>query len=281
MANAAPPRRSGGGGGGGFLTTKLGPLPGWAWLLVGAGGIVLGIIILRGRNKNGTDNTTGTQTPAEIDPYTGVPYAVEESIDKATGIPFYYEYPGGQSPVASASEGTEDNDFSSITSGTPPFPGPHNPPPPPGPGPLPQSPAPPIPGQPGVPHPPGTPPAPGPKPPGAPPTPGPAPGPGPKPPGPPPPGPGPKAPGPAPVPPGHRPPPAAPVPQRPGHPPGPAPRRTITVRPWPQNDSSLWSIWQQNGHGIAWPAWERMVMEANPAIKNPNVLYPNEELTIP
>lgn len=84
-----------------FFTQNIGPLPVWGWLVAIIGGVVLFFVIRR--STSGTSGaTTGSPTAAttsplnptadpQIDPNTGVPYALEEAIDPATGTPYYYQ----------------------------------------------------------------------------------------------------------------------------------------------------------------------------------------------
>lgn len=90
-----------------FLTRKFGPFPVYVWALVIVGGIVLAIYIRsRTQNSSGGSQTAATNpfnptNDPNIDPNTGVPYALEEQIDPNTGVPYYYEqnYGGTNNPT--------------------------------------------------------------------------------------------------------------------------------------------------------------------------------------
>lgn len=56
-----------------------------------------------------------------------------------------------------------------------------------------------------------------------------------------------------------------------------------TVTKWPSPGSSLWTIFQNpinNPTHLSWQAWESNVLRLNPAITNPNLVYPNERIRI-
>ena len=64
--------------------------------------------------------------------------------------------------------------------------------------------------------------------------------------------------------------------------PAPAPAspatRTVSVTPWPTQDSTLWGIAQQYlGNGNRWPD----IGKLNPSIKNPNLIYAGQQIIIP
>ena len=249
-----------------FLQRQIGPFPVWAWGLIVIGGAIVGYIIIKKYTSSTAQNgaNTGGSTlggnpsgqggspslPSEIDPLTGVPYTVEEQVDPNTGIPFYYTYPNGSAPPSPvpAPQGGPVAPPSGPSGPAQPVSGP------PSPSPLPldpgRMPAQPVGGVPGTPA-------------------------------------------------GGRMPaqpvngrPGPPVPAQPvrppaGHPSGgrmPAqpvrPRRTVTVKAWPQPESSLWSIWQRVGGGVPWSQWEGEVVKAN-HLSDPNRLYPGQELVVP
>lgn len=77
-----------------FLSQSFGGMPLWIWGVILAGGIALayfGPKLLGGltgsSNQGGSSQAT---LPSNIDPVTGVPYSVEESINPGTGLPAYY-----------------------------------------------------------------------------------------------------------------------------------------------------------------------------------------------
>lgn len=54
--------------------------------------------------------------------------------------------------------------------------------------------------------------------------------------------------------------------------------RSITVTPWPTQDSTLWGIAQHYlGNGNRWPE----IWKLNPGISNPNLIYANQQVIIP
>lgn len=85
-----------------FLMRKIGPLPTWAYI----GIVVVGGVVFYIWWRHYTGSSSSSQTPAatnplnptndpNIDPNTGVPYALEEAINPATGQPYYYSNPYG------------------------------------------------------------------------------------------------------------------------------------------------------------------------------------------
>ena len=84
-----------------FLQGTISGIPVWVWIIAG-GAVVVGIVWWMRRQQSGTtgsgvlgQNTTATATPdPNIDPYTGVPYSIEEATNPATGLPAYYGGPG-------------------------------------------------------------------------------------------------------------------------------------------------------------------------------------------
>lgn len=72
---------------------------------------------------------------------------------------------------------------------------------------------------------------------------------------------------------------AAPTPAKASGTPQPAVARTVTVTPWPSQNSTLWGIAQsQYGNGNLWPK----IYDANKnQIKDPNLIYAGQKLVIP
>lgn len=99
-----------------MLTRPVMGMPLWVWVIVVAGGVILAIYIRRNVGSSSASgslgqNAAGQQsvTDPNIDPYTGVPYSIEEAINPATGLPAYYGGPGvdatgsGSGPSSSGS----------------------------------------------------------------------------------------------------------------------------------------------------------------------------------
>lgn len=88
---------------------SLAGLPMWAWGLILAGGIAAAFLLPKLR-KSTTSSSLGsgqtTPTDPNIDPNTGVPYAIESAINPSTGLPAYYGSGFTSNPGAGASGGT-------------------------------------------------------------------------------------------------------------------------------------------------------------------------------
>jgi hypothetical protein len=77
-----------------MFSAKLGPVP--VWMIVVGGGIVLAVFAPKLLSKftgstGGSTSQNGNATPVDsnLDPNTGVPYAVETATDPNTGAPYY------------------------------------------------------------------------------------------------------------------------------------------------------------------------------------------------
>lgn len=86
-----------------FLNRPLLGLPLWIWLLVVLGGVLIAVPLIKkftgggSSNSLGSGQTTTTTPDANIDPNTGIPYAVETATNPATGLPNYNNLVGLQS----------------------------------------------------------------------------------------------------------------------------------------------------------------------------------------
>lgn len=86
-AKAPPPQQAKSSGIGKFLTQQFGPLPVWAWLIVGVGTVAAIFLWSRNQNKP-SNNTAGTaQDPTATDPNTGLTYGQEDSLINS-GLPY-------------------------------------------------------------------------------------------------------------------------------------------------------------------------------------------------
>lgn len=84
-----------------FLTRHFGPLPAWAYIVIAViGGVAIYIWYRHNSSSSSSGGSSSSSNAAtnplnpdndpNIDPNTGVPYALEEAIDPNTGEPYYY-----------------------------------------------------------------------------------------------------------------------------------------------------------------------------------------------